>query len=330
MPTTSVACVMSRRFPDRRHVPVTAHLIALAGCCAFAPLKAEPVIGQFELKTLDSAPGAYEFQSQNAWSWDQPQRQIEADGPDDFAADENSITCERYALELERGFTRFFKMRVGVEFEKERLDDPATIERANDFGALKLAEVGIEAVAIFVPREGDGAGLGVVAELEGPPNQDEPNNLTLGTIVEFKSGPWLAAAVPMVVHSFGGDAEAGERVDNKWDFAYAAQLMYTFSAAWSLAFEGYGTVERIGNTGHPSDSAQRFGDFDQHRAGAILYYTYDFDGARPAPLTAKPMSLSEEDEESEGTSLTVGFGLLEGLNGNTPDHTLKLSIEVHF
>lgn len=34
--------------------------------------------------------------------------------------------------------------------------------------------------------------------------------------------------------------------------------------------------------------------------------------------------------EEEGMSLTVGVGLLEGLNGNTADHTLKLSIEVQF
>jgi hypothetical protein len=317
-------------------VLVTAHLILLAGCYPFTTARAEPVIGQFELKTLDSAAGAYEFQSQNAWSWDQPQRQIQDNGADGFVADENSITRERYALELERGFNRFFKMRVGIEFEKERLDDPATIAQANDFGTLKLAEVGIEAIAILIPREDDGAGLGVVAELEGPPDQDEPNNLTLGAIVEFKSGPWLAAAVPMAVHSFGGNAEAGEQVDTKWDFAYAAQLMYTFSASWSLALEGYGTVERIDNSGHPSDSAQRFGDFDQHRAGAILYYTYDFDGAQPSVTPAAPTlrsdqtSLSDGGEDNEGTSLTVGIGLLEGLNDNTPDHTLKLSVEVHF
>jgi hypothetical protein len=40
--------------------------------------------------------------------------------------------------------------------------------------------------------------------------------------------------------------------------------------------------------------------------------------------------LSGAGEEEEGVSLTVGVGLLEGLNEKTPDHTLKLSIEVHF
>jgi hypothetical protein len=35
-------------------------------------------------------------------------------------------------------------------------------------------------------------------------------------------------------------------------------------------------------------------------------------------------------EASEGSSVSVGLGLLAGLNENTPDATLKLSVEVDF
>jgi hypothetical protein len=290
---------------------------------------AEPVIGQFELKTLDSEPGAFEFQSQNAWSWGQPSRDF-MDDPSGVEFDDNAVIRARYALELEMGFTHFFKMRVGIEFEQERFDDPATIEQANDFASLKLADVGVEFVAILVPRDGDGAGLGVVAEIEGPVNHSESNNLTLGPIFEFQAGPWLLATVPMFVYGFGGDSDAGEKVDSKWDFAYAAQLMYRFSNRWSLALEGYGTVERLENSGHPSEPAQIFGDFDQHRAGAIVYYTHAFGGDRAGEPSTPDSALLAQSGEEEGKSMTVGFGLLEGLNGNTPDHTLKLSVEVHF
>ena len=318
------------RWPDHSQVLGVVALSAITFGGALAPVVAEPVIGQFELKTLDSAPGAFEFQSQNAWSWGQPSRQI-ASGPDGIEVDENAVIRARYALELEMGFTDFLKMRVGIEFEKERLDNPPTIEQANDFDDLKLADVGAEVVAIIVPRQGEGAGLGVVAEIEGPVDQEQPNNLTLGPIVEFKFGRWFAAAVPMVVYAFGGDREEGKRVDNKWDFAYATQLMCGLSESWSLALEGYGTVERIENTGHPSMPAQTFGDFDQHRAGAVLYYTYDFGGGqRGEVMTSGSALLTDVGEEPEGNSMTVGLGLLEGLNENTPDHTLKLSIEVHF
>jgi hypothetical protein len=296
-------------------------------CIAATPLKAEPFIGQFELKNLESTSGSYEFQSQNAWSWGQPSRLIQDDG-NDFEIDENAVARQRHALELEVGLTEFLKMRVGIEFEKERLDEIQTMAQANDFGSLELSEVGAEIVAVAVPREGDGAGLGFVAEIEGPWDQEESNSLSLGPIIEYQSGFWFAALVPMVVHSFGGDTEQGEEVDNKWDFAYAAQITRTMSDNWSIALEGYGTVERLGNSGHRSEAADTFGDFNQHRAGPILYYTYEFDsGPRPRQNASSPLA---NEVEGEGTELTIGFGVLEGLNSNTPDHTLKLSIEVDF
>jgi hypothetical protein len=286
---------------------------------------AEPNIGQFELKTLEVAPGLLEFQSQNDFSSGQPSRQFEDDGSG-LVFDENSVVKQRNALELEFGFNHFLKMRVGIEFEKERIDEPATVEEANHFEDLELTEYGAELIAVIVPREGDGAGLGFVAEFEAPIDDDETSALVLGPLVEFQSGPWFAAAVPMVVHDFGGNPDEGEEVDDKWDFAYAAQLMYTFSPRWSLALEGYGTVERIGSTGHPSESAELFGDFDQHRLGPVLYYTYAFGGSSRNTSQLGP----DDDADHEGVSLDVGIGFLAGLNGNTPDETLKLSIEVDF
>ncbi|MGH8167397.1 MAG: hypothetical protein ACREQ1_09165 [Woeseiaceae bacterium] len=298
--------------------------------CAVTPAGAEPFIGQFELKTLESAPGSYEFQSQNAWSWDQPSRRI-ASGPDGTEFDENAVVRQRHAIELEMGLTQSVKMRIGAEFEKERLDEPATIPEANDFDDLSLTEVGAEVIAILAPRQGNGAGLGLVAELEGPIDREESNHLTLGPVVEFQSGRWLAAVVPMFVYAFGGEKEEGEESDNKWDFAYAAQVSYTFSESWTLAFEDYGTVDRLRNSGHPSASAELFGDFDQHRVGPVLYYSVGFDGSRSAAPSASGSAMSPvAGEEEEEATPTIGLGLLEGRNGNTPEHTLKLSLEVDF
>lgn len=266
----------------------------MLGCLAWPRAKAEPAIGQFELKTLDSEPGALEFQSQNAWSWGQPARQVASDGADEIVFDENAVIRQRHALELEAGLTSWLKTRVGIEFEKERVDDPETLERANAFDDLQLTELGLELIAVLVPRPDQGAGFGVVVEYERPVDRDEPDTLIVGSIAEFLSGPWFAAAVPMAVRTLG----------DKWDLAYATQVAYSFSERWSLAFEGYGTIERVRSSGPPSTSAQLFGDFDQHRAGLVLY--------------------------QNGTSLSVGIGLLAGLNRHTPDHTLKLSIELDF
>lgn len=293
--------------------------VCSAALCSHAAL-AEPFIGQFELKTLESAPGSFEFQSQNAWASGQPKRQIELDDDGELLMDENSLFRARYALELEIGITSSVKMRVGVELEDERIDDPATLSEANDFEGLKLAEIGAEIVAILIQRDGNGAGLGFVAEIEGPIDQEGSNSFIAGPIVEYQSGRWLFAAVPMVVRAFGGDTEDGESVDDKWDFAYAAQLMRRFSDEWSVAIEGYGTIERLGNSGRPSAAAQRFGDFDQHRLGPVVYYAH-------ALANAGSGAAGDEDDDA---ILTIGLGVFEGLNSNTPDHTIKLSIEVDF
>jgi hypothetical protein len=282
---------------------------------------AEPFIGQFELKTLESEPGSFEFQSQNAWASGQPRRQIALDDDGELLMDENSLFRARYALELEIGITERLKMRVGVEFEDERIDDPEALSEANAFEGLELAEIGAEIVAILVQREGDGVGLGVVAEIEGPIDQEGANRFIVGPIVEYQAGAWFFAAVPMLVRSFGEDGEVDEPADSKWDFAYATQVMRRFSDRWSVAMEGYGTIDRIGDSGRPSAAAQRFGDFDQHRLGPVVYYAHSFGGRR---------RYAAASDEAEAASLTIGLGAFEGLNSNTPNHTIKLSIEVDF
>jgi hypothetical protein len=287
---------------------------------------AEPSIGQFELKTLESASGMFEFQSQNAWAFDQPSRHVASEADDELLFDENSIFRARYALELEIGFSDFIKMRVGIEAESERIDEPDSLSQASDFEGVRVEEFGAEIVAVFLRRESEGLGLGAVAEVEGPFDQEEPNHLTLGPIVEYRRGDWLIAAVPMLVHSFGGERDQNERRDDKWDFAYAAQIMRLLSDRWSMALEGYGTVERAGDSGNPSPAANYFGDSDQHRIGPVVYFSHVVAGNT---RTLRPSHSASGTEES-GAELTIGLGLFEGLNSNTADHTLKLSIEVDF
>jgi len=301
-------------------------VVALLYALACLPVAAEPAIGQFELKTLDSEPGSYEFQSQNAWSWGQPSRQVQITGPDEFVADENAVIEQRYAQELEVGLHERLKMRVGIEFEKERVDDPETLAELDDFEPLKLQELGAELIGILIPREGDGAALGVVTEIELPLTGDESTGFLVGPVLEYQHGPWFAAAVPAFVYAIGGDPGIGEEPDDKWDFSYATQLSYRLSDTWTLALEGYGTIERLGNTGRRSESAEIFGDFNQHRAGPIVYFAVPLGEGAPRERG----ELTGEDEEPESANLSVGLGVFAGLNDNTPDYTLKLSIEVDY
>jgi hypothetical protein len=290
-----------------------------------------PAIGQFELKDLDAEPGGIEFQSQNAHSWGQPRRRVLEETPGEFEYDDNSIIKERHALELEFGITRYFKTRIGIEYEKERLDDPISPEFADAFGDLVYSEFGFEGIVILVPPKDGSLGLGVVTEMELPREDGEANTIIMGPILQYAKGPWSALANLTFVHFFGGSepTEDGILRDNKWDFAYAAQVMYEISTTWSLSLEGYGTIDRIGDSGTRSEEARLFGDHDQHRLGPIVYYKTQTDWQPRAFLSGHTAALSD-DKDDETASLLVGLGLLFGLNDDTPDTTLKWTVEVEF
>lgn len=300
---------------------------ASAAVLGARPAWAGPAVGQFELKDLEAEPGTVEFQSQNAHSWGQPSRRYFEEAPGDYEYDDNSVARQRHALEIEMTLTHFFRMRVGIEYEKEILDDPDGPHSANDFAALELDEIAAEGVVILVPiKNRQGVGLGALVEVEHPLETGSPNSVNFGPIIEAHSGPWSAVTNLMLVHAFGGDQE--ER-DSKWDFAYAAQVKYDMTENWAFALEAYGTFDRLGNTGTPGTERVLFGDHDQHRIGPLVYYSYRMGGGAGA-VTSLEAADADGDDDDEGTTVTVGLGLLAGLNENTPDATLKWSVEVEF
>ncbi len=290
----------------------------------YGPAWAGPAVNQFELKDLESAPGYLQFQSQNAWSFGQPSRATDVAPNGERIYDDNSVVRQREALEMEMGLATWLKFRIGIEFEEERLDEPLTLRDENAFAPLKLTELGGEVVAILIPRKGDGFGLGVVAELERPLESGEQMQLNAGPIIEWASGPWSASLVPTIVTYFAGDPNEQGRRDNKQDFAYAFQAMYTATPEWAFALETYGTIDRLGDSGHATSDQQRFGEHDQHRLGPIVYFTRPLEGL---PGGKDPKMAGDENE---GSTMTVGLGFLAGLNANTPDGTVKLSVEVDF
>ena len=298
---------------------------------------AGPGVDQFEMKDLDSGPGAMQFQSQNAISTGQPRRHVIETAPGQFAFDDNTVARERYALEMQMGITSWFRTRLGVEFEKERLDDPGSVARANAYDDLHLTSVALEGVLVFVPLKKDGIGLGLLTEFDDSLRAGG-KQLYVGPIIQAVSGPWTGIANLLLVQHFGRPDRFHQLpADRSVDFAYALQLQYEFSASWALALEAYGTLDRISPAGSQRDSLALFGRFDQHRAGPVVYYRFD-----PNPVAspkAKPGALKalakDDDDEAEGgrekeTSVAIGVGVLFGLNANTPDETLKLSLEYNF
>ncbi|MES9940802.1 MAG: hypothetical protein ABW104_10495 [Candidatus Thiodiazotropha sp. 6PLUC2] len=268
-----------------------------------------PAIGQFEVKHLSATPGEIEFQSQNAHMFGNPERDLRNDSGE-IQYDDNSVTKQRHALELEFGITNRLKSRIGIEYEKERLDEPDTPEQADEFSGLELSEIGAEVIWVVDPIKENDFGFGLVAEYEQPLEDEEASLLLVGSIFQVDRGEWSSIINLYLVKHLGGD----EPQDEKVDFAYATQVGYSLNRDWQIALEAYGTVDRIGNTGSMGEEAQLFGDHDQHRIGPVFYYS----GGLGA------------DSSEEESSVSVGVGLLVGLNGNTPDTTLKWSIEVEF
>lgn len=306
------------------------------------PVTAGPAINQFETKDLDSSPGDLQFQSQNALSFGNPRRQIRQTAPGAFAFDDNTIAKERFALEMQMGITSWFRTRLGVEFEKERVNDPSSTARAGAFEDLHLTGIAMEGVFVFVPVKGDGVGLGLLTEFDHGV-RGGGDQFYIGPIIQAVSGPWTGLANLLIVqHSGSPDKSRNLPDDRKRDFAYAAQLQYTASPTWALAVEAYGTLDRIGHSGSPTAEQALFGDLDQHRIGPVVYYRFDVGKPHapkgPGKSAVKGLAHDDDDpkaalkdgDDDKTTSVSVGLGLLFGLNRTTPDETLKLSLEVNF
>ncbi|MBX9926072.1 MAG: hypothetical protein K2Y05_06920 [Hyphomicrobiaceae bacterium] len=314
-------------------MPTTA-LVALALALAFVghPASAGPAIGQFEVKDLESEPGDLQFQSQNAISAGQPRRRsMDVDKETRF--DPNTVMKERYALELQASVTTWFRGRVGIEFEKSRLDEVPSAALADAFGSLELSNAAVEGIFILVPPKEGRIGLGVLTEYERGITE-KLDLFYAGPILTYVTGSWSAMANLLIVQHL-------RAVDRKRDFAYAAQLQHTISPSWAVALEAYGTIDRLGTSGRKSEDVAGFPDFDQHRLGPVVYYRWgselgsksaarhrDFPAQRASSRDDDAGALASADDDKEPVS--IGAGVLFGLNGNTPDRTLKLSLEVEF
>ena len=311
-------------------------LVAITVMAAGSASRAGPAVNQFEVKDLQSSPGDFEFQSQNAFSTGQPNRRSALSPSGETLYDDNSIARQREAMEIQLGITDWLRFRIGIEYEQERLDDPATFTQANAFGDLDLTELALEGVVVLVKPKAEGVGLGLLVEYGNPVagNVEDQAELYFGPIIEAHTGPWSLIANLALVKFIGGKSATGDPAyarDEKWDFSYFLQGKYRFSDNWALALETYGTIDRVGNTGTASEAALAFGDMNQYRAGAVAYYTF-FPNGRAANGEHRGASKlsSDDDADDKELSVTIGAGVLFSLNENTPDTTWKLSVEVDY
>jgi hypothetical protein len=293
---------------------------------------------QFEVEEPEAQQGEVELEYNGDYHFGNPRRQVVEEGGE-IIADENEVLRQRHVFAIGFGLTDFFKLSIEAEFEQERLDDFDDIALANSFGDLEATEIQFEGIAVLRPLKGDGFGaaafISYVAALG-----DDPNQFQIGPILKVAQGKWSATTNLFFIKNIGG----GEREpdgsifrDERWDLDYAWRVAYQASESWALALEGFGTFNRLGNSGRKSEAVELFGDQDPHRLGPVAYYTFKH------PRSAKMASLKDPNgngdgpangngngDDDEGTTVTAGFGVLFGLNEDTSDVALKWSFEVEF
>lgn len=303
----------------------------------FCRAEAGPSINQYTVEDLESEPGKIEIEQNSDFSVGQPARLFQPDGAGGFIYDQNTISRQRHNTEVQLGITDWLKLSVGFDLEQERIDDPASPAEANAFGDLSFDEFSLGAVVVFSKPKPEGIGFGFLVEYQNAigGNVEDLSELYFGPIIEAHTGPWaLTANLAFVTYHNGRPApdNPGFVADRKVDFSYFLQGAYQVSKQFSAAIEAYGTIDRLGDSGTPDDAAQLFGDFDQHRIGPVVYWTFagDVFAGKLGAQKHHDNKGGKDDDEDDQPSLTVGFGPLFGLNENTPEITYKLQVSAEF
>jgi hypothetical protein len=295
---------------------------------------------QFVVEEPEAEQGSVELEYNGDYHFGNPRRRVVEEGGE-IIADENEVLRQRHVFGIGFGLTNYFAFSIEAELEQERLEDFDDLALANSFGDLEATEIQFEGIAVLRPLKKDGFGaaafISYVAALG-----DDPNQFQIGPILKIAQGPWSATTNLFFIKNIGG----GEREpdgsifrDQRWDFEYAWQAKYQASERWAFALEGFGTINRLGDSGRKSEAVERFGDQDQHRLGPVAYYTLKL------PRSAKNASMKDANgdeaaganageadngDDDEATTVTAGFGVLFGLNDDTSDVALKWSLEVEF
>ncbi len=310
--------------------------------CAALVGTASGQLNQFEIKEPKVEAGEVEVELLGDYHLGQPRRRFIEESPGSFVFDANEFNRQRHTLGLGYGLTKWLGLGLEIEAEQERFEDPETVARANAFGELKVTEIQLEGTIVLVPVGKQGFGVAALFEHNIAVDRREVDQLFLGTALQYVQGPWSATANLYAVKNFGGREELDGALvsDERWDFQYAAQLKYRVNETLALALEGYGVVERLGNSGTRSEARVRFGDFDRHLLGPVFYYSWNADDrvARNSGqrLRARGVAgdgkagVDDEDGDKQGPRYTLGAGVLFRLNENTSDAALKWALTVEF
>jgi len=295
-------------------------------------------LNQLEIKEPRVEAGEVDVEYLGDYHFQRPRRRFleEPPGSGALVFDDNDFNRQRHTFGIGYGLTNWLGLQVAVEAEQSRFEDAETFARASAFGDLKVTEIQLEGTIVLVPAGKHGFGIAALIEHNISLERGEAHQLFLGTALQYARGPWSGTVNLYAVKNIGGREERDGMFikDERWDFQYAAQVKYQANDNFALALEGYGVVERLGNSGTKSQERELFGDFNRHLLGPVFYYSWGTDD-RATRMPGKGLRVRNADADDkngnkEGPKYNLGAGILFGLNENTSDVVLKWTLGVEF
>jgi hypothetical protein len=241
---------------------------------------------EFEIPEVDAEKGAFEAEYRGAQHWGLPS-----------ASDDDDLDALRqsHELELQYGLTDWWMLRL-----TPNLEQPAG-------ESLEFASLGIETQFVFVSRRGGTLGVAFMAGY-GPYSlfveDDTPDELEFGPVVEIAPGPWLFSFNPRLARQVGKHAET-----ESFGFEYAAQAKYSLAKRWALAVLGFGEIEDLANAGPVSSQTHVLGP------GLYLSSSHEEGG---------------ENDFARGREWNLGVGVLFGLTEASADAALRVTFAVEY
>lgn len=287
-----------------------------------------------EIEQPQVAAGEVEIEYRGDYHFQQPSRRF-VQTPE-LVLDDNGFNRQRHSIGIGYGLTKWLGLLIGLEGEQTRFEDAETLAGARAFDELKLTEIELEGTIVLVPADKHGFAAAALIQQHIALERDEAHQLFLGTALQYTSGPWSATANLYAVKNIGGRQERDNAFirDERWDFQYAAQVKYQVNSRLALALEGYGVIERLGNSGTKSDESQLLGDFDRHLLGPAIYYSWsEDDGAATKPgkgFRVRSADTNDKNGDKHGPTYSMGAGVLFGLSENAADVVLKWTLGVEF
>lgn len=185
---------------------------------------------------------------------------------------------------LDYGALSWWKISGVFKFEKPEQDE------------YRFSKVALE--SLFIIKDIDDKaqrdfGLGWFASIEGSVHSDTTNAVQAGPIVTFKADKLSFTANPFFERTFGRNHIEGTALVYGW------QAKYDLREGFAIGIEGFGVVERLGNSPAWEDQ--------EHRLGPVIY---------------------KEVELAKGITIAPDVGVLFGLTRATPDVAVKFNVGI--